>query len=135
MYAEISKDFNFSASHRLNGLPEGHQCSRLHGHNYRVRLSIAGSIVAPGFVVDYGELAFFKGWIDQTLDHRHLNDVMDSNPTAENLAAWMASLVGERLQTMGHENVAVVKVSVSETPKTWAIVTRTMVARAVEEQM
>lgn len=134
MYAEISKDFDFSASHRLDGLPGDHQCSRLHGHNYRVRLSIAGSIVAPGFVVDYGELAFFKGWIDQTLDHRHLNDVMDGNPTAENLAAWMISIVSERLQAMGHENVAVVKVAVSETPKTWAIVTRTLAPHALEEQ-
>ncbi|MDY6055169.1 6-carboxytetrahydropterin synthase [Micrococcus sp.] len=135
MYAEISKDFDFSASHRLDGLPRVHQCSRLHGHNYRVRLSIVGSIVEPGFVVDYGELAFFKRWMDETLDHRHLNDVMDSNPTAENLAAWMASLVGERLRAMGHKNVTMIKVSVSETPKTWAMVTRTMVPRALEGEM
>ena len=75
-----------------------------------------------------------KRYIDETFDHRHLNDVMDGNPTAENLAAWMISLVSERLQAMGHENVAVVKVAVSETPKTWAIVTRTLAPHTLEEQ-
>ena len=32
----ISKEFHFSASHQLIGLPEDHQCARLHGHNYIV---------------------------------------------------------------------------------------------------
>ncbi|HUM68046.1 MAG TPA: 6-carboxytetrahydropterin synthase, partial [Chloroflexota bacterium] len=34
----ISKQFHFSASHQLNGLPLEHQCARLHGHNYEVEL-------------------------------------------------------------------------------------------------
>lgn len=36
----ISKEFHFSASHRLASLPPGHQCARMHGHNYQVVLEL-----------------------------------------------------------------------------------------------
>lgn len=32
----ITKEYHFSASHRLAHLPDDHQCARLHGHNYVV---------------------------------------------------------------------------------------------------
>lgn len=38
---EITKEFHFSASHQLDYLPEGHQCKRLHGHNYIVKVTLA----------------------------------------------------------------------------------------------
>jgi len=111
----ISKDFTFSASHQLAGLPEGHQCARLHGHNYVCRVEISSDhLDSTGFVVDYGELSPAGRWIDEHLDHRHLNDVLDFNPTAENLARYLAGFVAT-LELPG-----AVAVSVSETPKTWA---------------
>lgn len=118
--ARISKDFAFSASHQLDGLPDDHQCARLHGHNYVVRLTLEGEVLPPGFVVDYGALAPFKEWLDDTFDHRHLNDVLDFNPTAENMAAHMADAAAAFLADAGHTNVGEVQVSLSETPKTWA---------------
>lgn len=114
----ISKDFQFSASHRLNGLPDDHPCSRLHGHNYTVRVSITGTLDATGFVIDYRELAPFKEFVDDTLDHRHLNDVITGNPTAEHLAAKLHTEVLAILPLA--DNITDVKVAVSETPKTWA---------------
>lgn len=36
----ITKEFHFSASHQLTGLPEDHQCARLHGHNYIVEVEL-----------------------------------------------------------------------------------------------
>ena len=117
--AVITKDFTFAASHRLHGLPADHQCARLHGHNYLIRVQLAGQIVDPGWVVDYGELKPFGQWIDQTLDHRDLNDVLAYiNPTAENLAAV---LVGMLRRTLGRrDNLDEISVGVSETPTTWA---------------
>ncbi|GAQ57976.1 6-pyruvoyl trahydropterin synthase family protein [Streptomyces acidiscabies] len=112
----ISKEFHFSASHRLDGLPEGHQCGRMHGHNYLVRVELfAGpdDLDTVGFVRDYGELGKVKRWLDDELDHRHLNDVMDRNPTAEHLAQW----IFERWSGHFPELTAV---QVSETPRTWA---------------
>lgn len=120
--ARISKDFAFSASHQLAGLPDSHQCSRLHGHNYVFRIEIEGHVVDPGFVVDYAELGPIKSWIDDTLDHRHLNDVLDFNPTAENMAAATLDKVKQLLADAGHGNVSRLAVAVSETPKTWATV-------------
>ena len=109
----ISKRFDFSASHQLEGLPEGHPCGRLHGHNYSVELFLeASGLDKTGFVRDYGELSKFKTWLDGTFDHRHLNDIMDQ-PTAE----LLAHSIYEVTATWYPELSAV---KVSETPKTSA---------------
>jgi 6-pyruvoyltetrahydropterin/6-carboxytetrahydropterin synthase len=116
----ISKSFEFSASHVLDGLPEGHQCGRLHGHNYGVEVELEGAELDPtGFVLDYGELKPVKAWIDSTLDHRHLNDVVDFQPSAERLAEWMHARVVETLDSVpGSWTVAAIRLH--ETPKTCA---------------
>ncbi|MFE2179373.1 6-pyruvoyl tetrahydropterin synthase family protein [Streptomyces sp. NPDC059455] len=116
MYFCISKEFHFSASHRLDGLDAGHPCARLHGHNYVVTLElVAGSngLNGVGFVRDYGDLAEFSQWLDSELDHRHLNDVVDINPSAENISRWIFERWSPRYPELH-------AVRVSETPKTWA---------------
>lgn len=119
MRATISKDFTFSASHHLEGLPKTHPCSRVHGHNYTVRVTVTGEVDPVGFVVDYRELGFVKDYLDGELDHRHLNEVVDFNPTAEHLAHHLWTKVVAGLTDYGTHDVSV---SVSETPKTWATV-------------
>lgn len=111
----ITKEFHFSASHQLFGLPEGHQCGRLHGHNYIVVVELASEdLDAHGFVRDYHELAPLKRYIDDELDHRHLNDVLgDDCVTSERLAKHFYDWCVARWP----ETTAV---KVSETPKTWA---------------
>lgn len=114
----ISKEFAFSASHRLDGLPDNHPCTRLHGHNYTVVLRLeAYDLIDPGFVLDYHDMAPFKDFLDSRLDHRHLNDQMDANPTAENMAFMLFQAAHELLDLPDEVEVAV---GVSETPKTWA---------------
>lgn len=116
MTLRITKKFEFSASHQLFGLDEGHQCARLHGHNYVVELELSADrteLTPTGFVRDYGELASFKSWLDRTLDHRHLNDLVDTNPTAENLAVWLYERWSKQFPEL-------TSVRISETPKTWA---------------
>lgn len=111
----ITKEFQFSASHQLKDLPDSHPCARLHGHNYRVVIELASETLdARGFVRDYRELAPLKRYIDEELDHRHLNDVLgDDMVTAERLARHLYDLCKPRWP----ETTAV---QVSETPKTWA---------------
>lgn len=112
---KISKEYHFSASHQLFGLPDDHQCSRLHGHNYVVEVELqAENLNRHGFVRDYHELDALKRYIDETIDHRHLNDVLGpENTTAENLAKhfydWCVSRWPE-----------VSAVRMKETPKTSA---------------
>lgn len=109
----ISKEFAFSASHRLDHLPPEHQCARLHGHNYIVVVELAAAALSPdGFVRDYHDLAALKAHIDAEFDHRHLNDVLPM-PTAENLARYFHDWARARWPEVS-------AVRVSETPKTWA---------------
>lgn len=111
----ITKRFDFSASHQLDHLDPGHQCARLHGHNYAVEVVIESPALDDrGFCqVDYGELDPFKRYLDDTLDHRHLNDVLPCRTTAENIARY---LFGEARKL----SPFVVACRVSETPKTFA---------------
>jgi 6-pyruvoyltetrahydropterin/6-carboxytetrahydropterin synthase len=123
----IGKTFTFDASHRLDHLPDDHKCSRLHGHTYRVEVGLsARSVAAPeGWVYDYGDLKAFKEWIDNNLDHRHLNDFMLQEfgepqipSTAENLAYALYHKLFQILSIPG--NVSVDYVRVCETPNTFA---------------
>jgi 6-pyruvoyltetrahydropterin/6-carboxytetrahydropterin synthase len=114
MMYTITKRFDFSASHQLEGLPADHQCARLHGHNYIVEVELQSDTLNDAeFVVDYGELKPLKEYIDGTLDHRHLNDVLPFQTSAENMARhlyqWSKTIWPQ-----------VSAVRVSETPKTWA---------------
>lgn len=110
----ITKQFSFSASHVLDHLPEGHPCARLHGHNYIVELVLrSAELDRNGFVRDYNELSAFRHFLDDKLDHRHLDDIVDGPSTAENLARFLYDFA----KRMWPE---VVSVRVSETPKTWA---------------
>jgi len=112
---QISKQFSFSASHHLAHLPAKHPCARLHGHNYRVEIVLRADVLdVTGFVVDYGELSVIKKYIDDTLDHRHLNDVFTFNPTAENIAKNIYQECKKHWPKFIHA------VRVSETEKTWA---------------
>jgi 6-pyruvoyltetrahydropterin/6-carboxytetrahydropterin synthase len=114
----ISKQFAFSASHRLDGLRDGHPCGRLHGLNYVIEVRLTGDVLNHhGFLHDYGDLAPFGKWLDDHLDHRHLNDVLDGQPSAENMARWLALVVADKVPLPDGVAVAV---GVSETPKTWA---------------
>lgn len=111
----ITKEFHFSASHQLMSLPSGHQCSRLHGHNYIVEVELsAQELNEHGFVRDYEELSALKRYIDDSFDHRHLNDVLGHDRvTAECLAKHFYDWCRARFP-------ATSAVRVSETAKTWA---------------
>lgn len=115
----IAKRFSFSASHALTAVPEGHKCRRIHGHNYEVEVECAArDLDDRGMVVDYFDLDPVKHFIDDTVDHRHLNDVVPGEPTAERLAWWLfESLKGVLPAEVASQIVAV---RVHETPRTWA---------------
>lgn len=115
---EISKEFHFSASHVLTGLRDGHPCGRLHGHNYIVKVTLrAPTINDHGFVLDYNDLKPLGAWLDDTLDHQHLNDVLDEQPSAEIMARAIHAVAVGMLDLPDDVSLSV---SVSETPKTWA---------------
>lgn len=112
----ISKEFHFSASHQLSKLPLEHPCARLHGHNYKAKLILKDkNLNEYGFVQDFRNLDFFKKYIDEEIDHRHLNDVFSRDDiTSEFLSYHFFHYCVKKIPQL-------YSVEVSETPKTWAI--------------
>ncbi|MEA3077151.1 MAG: 6-pyruvoyltetrahydropterin/6-carboxytetrahydropterin synthase [Actinomycetota bacterium] len=84
MRTSVTRVFGFEAAHQLPW-HEG-KCRNLHGHSYRLEVTVEGLIDEHGIVVDFADV---KKVVDQEIvdryDHRYLNDLID-NPTAENLA-------------------------------------------------
>lgn len=85
---KVTKSFTFDAAHALTNYHGA--CERLHGHTYRLDVTIEGPLDAKtGMVVDFLllKLAVQEQVLVQ-LDHRSLNDVL-KNPSAELLAVWI----------------------------------------------
>ena len=74
---------HFDAAHQLK-LPYSSPCSNIHGHRWNVVVFIRGSEknLDNGMLVDFTKI---KNTIDE-FDHSFVNDIIDGNPTAENIA-------------------------------------------------
>ena len=108
----ISKEFHFSSAHQLYGLHEDHPCSRLHGHNYILKVFLRGEPNEIGFVQDYRELDTIKSYVDNVLDHRNLNDIFPAhNTTVENMSKILFDFFKPDYPLM-------IAIEMSETPKT-----------------
>ena len=96
---EIFKEFTFEAAHRLPRVPAGHKCARLHGHSYRVTLTVSGDVdVAHGWVVDFADITAAWQPLHAVLDHNYLNEIPGlENPTSEILARWICEKAKESL--------------------------------------
>jgi 6-pyruvoyltetrahydropterin/6-carboxytetrahydropterin synthase len=84
-------EFSIAAGRRLTGVPDGHPCGRVHGHTFRVRVTVTGPIDATtGFVIDFADVQRSFAPVHDALDHRFLNDIPGlENPTSEHLAVWI----------------------------------------------
>jgi len=88
---DIFTDFSFEAAHRLPTVPEGHKCARLHGHSFRVRVTVSGPVDPQmGWVIDFADIKQAFAPLREALDHRYLNEIGGlENPTSEVLARWI----------------------------------------------
>jgi 6-pyruvoyltetrahydropterin/6-carboxytetrahydropterin synthase len=103
----VTRSFTFEAAHQLPW--HDGRCRNLHGHGYRLEVTVEGPVDANGVVVDFDDLkvAVQREVVDR-YDHAYLNDLLD-NPTAELLAAdaW------KRLEGAG---LALARLRLWETP-------------------
>ncbi len=132
MYS-VTKRIDFCYGHRL--MDYDGMCQHPHGHNAVAEIEIrAESLDARNMVADFGDIKrLVKGWIDRELDHRMIlrhDDplvaslralgepvfVVDSNPTAERIARLLYDISRE-------QGLPVVRVTVWETPSSWATYT------------
>lgn len=125
------RKIEFDAGHRLvdhEGL-----CANPHGHRYVAEIECEAPLDDLGRVVDFGEVKRKVGkWIDDNWDHATILNVADaasiafyrsngwrvyvmqSNPTAENIAAELLRVAQSLL------SVKVVRVRIWETPNCYA---------------
>ncbi|MHB1847010.1 MAG: 6-carboxytetrahydropterin synthase QueD [Deltaproteobacteria bacterium] len=92
----LEAEFHFSAAHRLP-FYDG-PCFRMHGHNYRLIVSVEGKPdPKSGMILDFVELKrIVERSILEKCDHQTLNDFLE-NPTAELIAEWMWRLLRPEL--------------------------------------
>jgi 6-pyruvoyltetrahydropterin/6-carboxytetrahydropterin synthase len=87
---EVSVEETFSSGHALRGYKG--KCENVHGHNYRVKVTLAGpQLDSIGLLVDFTALKRVLRGIIAVLDHQFLNDLepfASVNPSAENLAKY-----------------------------------------------
>ncbi len=101
---EIFTDITFEAAHRLPNVPPEHKCARLHGHSFRVRITVSGPVDTElGWVCDFADIRDAFAPLHAQLDHYYLNEVDGlDNPTSENLAIWIWDRLKPRLPLL-HE--------------------------------
>ena len=91
MNVRLTREFGFEAAHRLPRAPEGHKCRRLHGHSFRVEVSVEGEVdPTTGWFLDYAVIREAVEPIRLQLAHFCLTDIAGlENPTSEHVARWI----------------------------------------------
>lgn len=132
MYS-VTKRIEFCYGHRL--LDYDGICKHPHGHNAVAEIEVRTETLDPrNMVVDFNDIkALVKTWIDDELDHkmilrqddplvpalRGLGEpifLVDSNPTVERICRLI-------FETARDKGLPVSKVTVWETPSSWATYT------------
>ncbi len=118
---EITVEDGFAAGHALRHYRG--KCENLHGHNYRVRITLSGERLENGLLFDFKDVKAVLGEIIDRLDHQYLNDLepfRELNPSAENMAKYLYDETSARLRQGTNGRVRVKRVRVWETDTTTA---------------
>ncbi len=123
MIYEISREYSFCAAHQLEGHPK---CGRLHGHNYRVAITVLSIDLDPqrGWIMDFGDMDKVVKPVIDSLDHRYI--VSDQNRSHNNAYAELAIEKGDAVVVLGLE------VSTAECIAKWL---HTVLSRAMGHRM
>jgi 6-pyruvoyltetrahydropterin/6-carboxytetrahydropterin synthase len=82
----IAKEFTFDSAHFLKDYHG--KCENLHGHTYRMRVTVEGPIQKNGLVMDFTEIKkIVTERVIDKFDHANINDFLEHS-TAENMCMW-----------------------------------------------
>ncbi len=141
---QITTRLEFDAGHRIPCHKS--QCRNLHGHRYAIEITLSGDIIQRedtsdnGMVMDFSDVkAIARRAVVDVWDHAFLvykNDnvvldflkslpdhktvVMNSVPTAENMAAEAFRILKSEYQDTYGNHLKLERVRLYETPNSWA---------------
>jgi 6-pyruvoyltetrahydropterin/6-carboxytetrahydropterin synthase len=124
---------DFSTGHRVYGHES--KCAHLHGHNYRIHLTVeAEQLDTVGRVMDFSVIkTLLAEWLEENWDHKFLvwekdpfastlktldtdgTVIVNFNPTAENMGQYLIDVVGPA--QLVDTGVTLVNVNIEETRK------------------
>ena len=113
MKFELKQHFQIESARFLPNLAKNHPCHRMHGHSFKVILTLRG-VQNPeiGWVRDYNEISQIALKTLVLIDHQVLNEVQGlQNPTSENLAVWIYNKIKQDLPEL-------YQISIQETSST-----------------
>jgi 6-pyruvoyltetrahydropterin/6-carboxytetrahydropterin synthase len=123
---EIGVVAQFEAAHRLVG--DFGPAQRMHGHTYRVEVSVQGAaLAADGTLVDISLIQARLGDVVGRLHYQNLDEVpglIGRNTTAE----VVADFIWDELASVLHQRgLTQLRVAVWESPQAWAAITKELV--------
>jgi len=78
MHVRLTKDFSFEAAQTLPNVPPGHKCGRMHGHSFKVEISVEGETdPTTGWLYDHSRISRAMDPLLEKLDHSYLNESRD----------------------------------------------------------
>ena len=87
----VFKTFTIEAARSLPNLPDGHPCKNIHGHSFKITITVTGNVDnKTGFVMDFGDIDETFNPLLSKLDHSYLNNIEGlENPSSENVCQWI----------------------------------------------
>jgi 6-pyruvoyltetrahydropterin/6-carboxytetrahydropterin synthase len=102
---EITVHSHFSGAHRLRYLHG--KCEELHGHNWKVEVTVMSNRLSKeGVVIDFGILKEKLEKVLKPLDHTYLNDLpyfSGIEPSSENIAKYVFDRLKREMR--GHPGI------------------------------
>ena len=103
-------NYEIAGAHCLK-LPYESPCQNLHGHNWLVSVHLKSKTLAGhGMILDFKHI---KDYLKK-FDHQCLNDLVEFNPTAENLAKHFGEYVLSLAKAEGCKGIYEVRCEVQE---------------------
>lgn len=141
---QITTRLEFDAGHRIPSHKS--QCRNLHGHRYALEITLSGDIISAdnlsenGMVMDFSDVkAIARQSVVDVWDHAflvykkdhvildflntlpdHKTVVMNTVPTAENLAAEAFNILKANYHDTFGNHLKLERVRLYETPNSWA---------------
>jgi 6-pyruvoyltetrahydropterin/6-carboxytetrahydropterin synthase len=108
MKLELKQHFHIESARYLPNLPKTHPCSKMHGHSFKISLSIIDKCNAKlGWVIDYNDITKIVSPILNEIDHKVLNEVKGlENPTTEILCVWLFNRIKSALPQISRITIA-----------------------------